>query len=111
MVESGSTVAKTNLQEQEQAMALYRDGAIDRQALLETLNFPNYKEIIERVGETQLDQALQIMIQAGLPEEEAMALKQVLMQPQQGPQGQTSSSKPQPRPGTPRAKQGAMQNG
>jgi len=107
MVESGSTVARTSMQQQEQAMALYRDGAIDRQALLETLNFPNYKEVIERVGETQLDQALQILVQAGMPEENAMALKNVLMEPQEGNRPQQGQSQG-PKPGTPRAQQGGM---
>jgi len=95
------------MQQQEQAMALYRDGAIDRQALLETLNFPNYKEVIERVGETQLDQALQILVQAGMPEENAMALKNVLMEPQEGNRPQQGQSQG-PKPGTPRAQQGGM---
>lgn len=85
VVESGSTVAKTSLQVQEQAEALYEKGAIDRQALLETLNFPNWKEIVERVSEGQLGQAVQILIQAGLPEDIGMTLYQYLIQPQGGP--------------------------
>lgn len=89
IVESGSTVAKTTLQTQEQAMALYERGAIDRQALLETLNFPGWKEIVERAGEGQVAQALQVLIQAGLPEEIAKQLHAELLQPQGGP-GNTS---------------------
>ncbi|MBA4395682.1 MAG: hypothetical protein C0407_19185, partial [Desulfobacca sp.] len=85
VVESGSTVAKTSLQVQEQAMALYEKGAIDREALLENLNFPNWKEIVERVSEGQLGQAMQILIQAGLPQDMAAALYQQLSQPQGGP--------------------------
>ena len=85
VVESGSTVAKTNLQVQEQAVELYKLNAVDRQALLETLNFPGWKEIIERVGEGQLAQAIQILIQAGMPEEMAMELQRQLMEPQGGP--------------------------
>ena len=105
IVESGSTVARTTLQTQEQAMALYDKAAIDRRALLETLNFPGWKEIVERAGETQLDQALQILIDAGLDEQTAMELRQFLAQPQGGPGdaqsgGQTPSSRetrpPQP---------------
>jgi hypothetical protein len=82
VVESGSTVAKTSLKVQEQAENLYKMGAIDRQALLETLNFPNWKEIIERLGEGQLAHALQILVQAGLPQETAAVLYQYLMQNQ-----------------------------
>ena len=108
-VESGSTVARTSLREEEQATQLYQMGAIDRQALLETLNFRGWRDIIERVGEGQLDQALQIMIQAGLPEDIAIELKQELMQPQGGP-GNTgpSTQGQQPQPGTPKQKQGDM---
>lgn len=83
VVESGSTVHKTTMQTQEQAVKLFEMGVIDRQALLESLNFPNWKAIIERVGETQLDQALQILVDAGMLEEEAMQLKQILMIPQE----------------------------
>jgi len=108
MVESGSTVARTSVQQQEQAIALYRDQAIDRQALLETLNFPGWKQIIERVGEGQLDQALQILVQAGMEEDAAMQLKQYLMEPQGGPgQGTPGQSQSQPKAGVPRAQQGA----
>ena len=100
VVESGSTVARTSLQIQEQAMALYDKGAIDRRALLENLNFPGWKEIIERAGEGQLDQALQILIEAGLPEETAFDLRQFLLEPQGGPgdtkQGAVSTAPPQP---------------
>lgn len=85
IVESGSTIAKTTLQTQEQAVNLYREGAIDRRALLETLNFPGWKDIIERAGEGQVDQALQILISAGLDEETAMELRNFVMQPNQGP--------------------------
>lgn len=85
VVESGSTMPRTSLQTEEQAKELYKSGVIDRQALLETINFPKWKEIIERIGEGQLDQALQILVQAGLPEEAAAELKMVLMQPQGGP--------------------------
>jgi hypothetical protein len=77
LVESGSTVHKTQLQVQEQAVELYKLSAIDRQALLETLNFPRWKEIVERVGEGQLNMAMQVLVQAGLP--------QFLMQNQGGP--------------------------
>ena len=93
VVESGSTVAKTTLQTQEQAMALYEAGAIDRRALLETLNFPGWKQIVERAGEGQVDQALQILIAAGLQEEDAVNLRQYLIQSQGGP-GDSQQNQP-----------------
>ena len=108
-VEAGSSTPKTQLQTQEQAVDLFDKKAIDVRALLETLNFPNWKEIIERTGETQLDMALQVLIDAGLPEELAMEMKQELVQQQGGP-GDAPKDKPkgdgQPKPGTPVAKQG-----
>jgi len=97
VVESGSTAPKTSLQVEEQAKELYQMNAIDRRALLETLNFPNWKNIIERAGESQVDQALQILVDAGLDEETAYMLKEVVMQPNQGPGGsktEKSGNKP-----------------
>lgn len=102
VVESGSTVARTSLQIQEQAMVLYEKGAIDRRALLENLNFPGWKDIIERAGEGQLDQALQILIEAGLDEQTAFDLRQFLMEPQGGP-GDTPQGKPTAAPPVPGA--------
>lgn len=84
VVESGSTVHKTTMQTQEQAVKLFEMGVIDRQALLENLNFPGWKAILERVGETQVDQALQILTEAGLAPEEAASIKQYVVETQQG---------------------------
>lgn len=105
IVESDSTIAKTSAYGQEQTIGLYKIGGIDRTALLEGLNIPNRKSIIERMGETQLDGALQILIDSGLPEETAFELKQVLMQPQTGQGAETTA---QPQPGTPKAEQGRV---
>jgi hypothetical protein len=90
IVESGSTVHRTSVQVQQQAVELYDKGVIDRKALLETINFPGWKQIIERVGEGQLDQAMQILIDAGLDETQAAELKQYLMQPQAGAEGEAA---------------------
>ncbi|GAF67872.1 unnamed protein product, partial [marine sediment metagenome] len=104
-VESGSMMPQTSVWTAARAEKYFEAGAIDRQALLEVTNFPGWKEIIERVGETQLDQALQLLIQAGLPESEeqapegwppelnAVVLKQILMQTQGGP-GNRSRKEP-----------------
>jgi len=85
VVEAGSTTPRTSLQIQEIAQALYQMNAIDRQALLETINFPDYRRIIERMGETKLDEALGVLVEAGMSQEEAMALKNALLEPQGGP--------------------------
>jgi len=80
VVESGSTTPRTSLQLQELAFKLAEGKYIGQRGLLETLNWPNWKEEIERTAESQLDQALQILIDAGLPEENAIALKQLLLE-------------------------------
>jgi len=92
-VESGSMMPRSSVWLADTAERIYKLNAIDRQALLETINFPHWKEIIERIGETQLDQALQILVQAGMPEEDAMALKQILLMPQGGPGNKTQNPK------------------
>jgi hypothetical protein len=84
-VESGSTTPRTSLQLEETAKWLYGVKAIGQRGLLETLNWPNWKEEVERTAESQLDQALQLLIDAGLPTEVAIQLKQQLMEPQGGP--------------------------
>lgn len=109
VVEAGSTTPRTSLQIQEMAGNLYRINAIDRRALLESINFPNWFQIIERMGESELDHALQILIDSGLPEEQAIQLKQFLIQPQGGP-GDTKQNNlvGTVKPGSARAAQGQM---
>ena len=85
IVEAGSTMPKTSLQLEDQANGLFDKGVIDGKALLETLNFPGWQTIHERMGESQLDAALNVLVQAGLNEEEARQLKVFLMQPQSEP--------------------------
>ncbi len=97
VVESGSTTPRTSLQREEQAYKLFEMRAIGQRGLLEAINWPNYKEELERTAESQLDQALQIIIEAGLPEEEAVALRQFLLsssvQTQQNESKKRSASK------------------
>lgn len=104
IVESDSTVAKTSVQDQEQAIGLYKIGGIDRTAMLDKINYKDRDSIIERMGETQLDEAMQVLIAAGLDQAQAIQLKQYLMQPQTGPASQGKGSQG-PQPGT---QQGGM---
>jgi len=115
VVESGSTTPRTSLAIQELAVKLYEMKAIDRQALLESLSFPGYQEIIERTAETELDMALQVLIESGLPEEEAAQLKEYLIQTGQGiggsktqGQGTKSTEARRATPGVPKAQQGQV---
>ncbi|MBE9569625.1 MAG: hypothetical protein IMF11_03300, partial [Proteobacteria bacterium] len=88
LVEAGSTTPRTSLQIQEMAKELYEMKAIGQRGLLEAINWPNWQEEIERTAESQLDQALLILIDAGLDEETAAQLKEFLMEPDQGPGGE-----------------------
>jgi hypothetical protein len=114
LVEAGSSTPRTSLYLQELASKLYDQKAIGQRGYLEAINWPNWKAEIERTAESQLDQALQVLIEAGMPEEEAIKLKQWLIQPQGGP-GDTKQTKgnsetllPAVKAGMPRAAQGAQ---
>ena len=107
-VEVGSTVPKTSLQTEEQLKWLASIKMLDLRTILETLNFPNWKAIVERNGENQLDMALNLLVEAGLPQDEAMNLKQFLIQPQGGPGDTVGAANPSPKPGMPMAAQGQM---
>ena len=87
VVESGSTIPQTTLQIKEMAIDLAKMNRIDTEALLETLQFPNYRRIVERMAEsgTALDQAAQLFIQAGIPPETIAGLVALAKQPQGGP--------------------------
>ena len=96
-VESGSTTPRTSLQLQEMAKWLFEAKAIGQKGLLQTLNWPGYKEEIERTAESQLDQALTVLIDSGLPEQYAIVLKQYLEQTQfQGEKPKTVAQGHQP---------------
>jgi len=86
VVESGSTITQTSLQVQEQAIDFFDKGAIDKQALLEVSNFPNWRRIVERMAESGdvLDQAAQAFVAAGIPPETIQQLLDYARQPQAG---------------------------
>lgn len=86
VVESGSTVIKTEAEERQMAVDLFGVGAIDQRALLETVKFPNWRDIVERMNQAgPLEQAMQIMVDSGLPEEFVQQLYQFLQESQGGP--------------------------
>jgi hypothetical protein len=76
---------RTSLQNQELGFKLFELQAIDQQALLEVLNYPHWKEILQRTAGDQLDQALKVLIDAGLPQEAAVQIKAALEQQQVQP--------------------------
>jgi hypothetical protein len=86
IVESGSTVIKTEAEDRQMATDLFGMGAIDQRALLETIKFTGWRDIIERMNQAgPLEQAMQIMIDAGMPEEFVQQLYEFLQQSQGGP--------------------------
>lgn len=95
VVESGGSYARTTAQEQELAMQMFAAGLADQKFVIETLNVPGKKELLERMGENQLDQAFNILVQAGYPPDGMMedgtqlppleVLQQILSAPQHGP--------------------------
>lgn len=86
IVESGSTVIKTEAEERSMAMELFQVGAIDQRALLEAVKFRGWREVIERMAEAgPLEQAMEILVQAGLPVEIVEQLYQMAMETQGGP--------------------------
>jgi hypothetical protein len=86
VVESGSTVIKTEAEDRQQALELFQLGAIDQVGLLETIKFRGWREIVERMAQDgPLEQAMQILVQAGLPVELVEQLYQFAMQSQGGP--------------------------
>jgi hypothetical protein len=115
LVESGSTVARTSSQVRQEAVELYQMHAIDRQSLLQQINFPDWQRIVERMGETELQAAIQILVQAGLDQDVARELYNYLIQDQGGPGDVSRLASPggnfgeggaPARPGTPKANQG-----
>ncbi len=78
VVESGSMTPRTSLQLQETALNLYKLHAIGQQGLLEAMKWPNWKDEVARTASDMLGQALQTLVDAGLPEEMAVQLRQIL---------------------------------
>ena len=98
VVEAGSTTPRTSLQLLELAKWLAVNKFIGQRGLLEAVNWPNWKEELEMTAESQLDQALQIIIAAGLPEEDAVKLREFLLsssiQTQENEERKAQSTKP-----------------
>ncbi len=84
-VESGSSAPITKAGRRQQYVELFKLGALDIESLLEGLEIPRAAEIVERITEQKtLPGALDTLVQAGLPQEMAVQLYQMLMQNQQG---------------------------
>lgn len=105
-VEAGSTMPRTSLQTAEYAKALYQMGAIDREALLQSVNFPGYKEVLSRFDGGMVDQALEALMGAGAIDQDMAA--QIKQRAISGPGKTDGTGKPgaPPSPGVPKGQQG-----
>jgi hypothetical protein len=111
IVESGSSAPITKAGRREQYVQLFQLGAMDLESLLTMLEIPKADQIVERLTEQNtLMGAIDILVQAGLPQDYAAQLYMYLAQsqggtgrePQQGQQqGQQQQSEGGGRVGAP----------
>ena len=86
-VESGSSAPITKSGRRAQYVELFKLGAMDLESLLEMLEIPKAKQVVERLTEqNSLAKAMQILVQAGMPPEMAQQIFGWLMQAQTKPQ-------------------------
>ena len=116
VVEAGSTTPRTSLQVQELSAALFAEGTIDQQARLEAINFPGWKEILQRMQAPLFEQLLNFLLEAGLPEELVAQVEQFIADNQDQLTSQGSTNEPAPSttktsPGKPKSKQGKAPEG
>lgn len=84
-VESGSSAPITKAGRRQMYVELFGMKAMDLESLLKILEVPQYQKVVERLAEQHtLPQAIDVLIQAGLPEEEAQKIYMYLMQDQGG---------------------------
>ncbi|MFU2208162.1 hypothetical protein [Solidesulfovibrio sp. C21] len=70
-VVNGSTMPVSKIQQREEALELYKEQAIDRQDLLEKLEYPNAREVSARMAAGPAGQAIQNLVAAGIIPAEA----------------------------------------
>lgn len=66
-VVSGSTMPRSQIQKREEAIELRKLGAIDDVALLQALDYPNWREIIKRMQLGPIGMFLEMLATAGVP--------------------------------------------
>jgi hypothetical protein len=110
IVESGSTVAKSQIVLEQQALQLFGVGVVDRRYLLEVLRVPKFEQLLERMADKQSDQIIQAMLEAGYPPgggdlggielPPILLIKEVLELKTKGGPTPTPQGEGQPQPGT-----------
>ena len=103
-VESGSSAPITKAGRRQQFVELRKMGDMDRQSLLDFLDIPQAKLINERLTEIEsVPGALKILVEAGLPIEDAQMLFGFLMKDQFAPKPKGGTTMKTPEEAAPRA--------
>ena len=76
-VVSGSTLPQSKVQQREEAITLYREGAIDSEALLKAMEYPDRKDIINRMKAGPFGELFAKMGAMGVPDEILQVLSEV----------------------------------
>jgi hypothetical protein len=76
-VVSGSTMPVSNVQKREESLTLFDKGAIDSQELLRTLEWDNFKEVVNRMAQGPINAFLEKLVTAGMPEEISQYMSEI----------------------------------
>jgi len=73
----GSTMPRSQIQVREEAVELYRLGAIDRQELLNRLDWPSVRDVVERMNSGPLGELFAKLQAAGMSPETIQVIQQI----------------------------------
>lgn len=76
-VVSGSTMPVSNIQRREEALSLFKMGAIDQEELLKKLDWDNYADVVERMQKGPIGGFIQKLSIIGVPEEVLQLFQQM----------------------------------
>jgi hypothetical protein len=74
---SGSTMPVSKVQEREEAIELFKLGAIDAEELLKKLEWEDWKDVAARLKMGPVGEFIQKLVMMGLPEDAAQALSEI----------------------------------
>ena len=76
-VVNGSTMPISKVQEREESLALFQMGAIDQEELLKKIEWPDFRQVLQRMQMGPLNAVLQRLMELGTPEEIAQYIQQL----------------------------------
>ena len=76
-VVSGSTMPRSQVQEREEAIALFKDGAIDAEELLKKMDWPDWKTVVQRMQAGPLANFVDRLRDLGFPDEILAVFQQI----------------------------------